>query len=208
MKISCGRVVFHSPQALLDTMVFMCGLYFALRSGQEHRSLRMDQIRLVEPPGASAFLVYTENVSNNNPGELKHRKLSAKEVNHHENRECPQWCFVRLFKCYISHRPANPIKDNAFYLTPIKNPKTNVWYTIVPVGHNTLSTTMQRLCSQAGISGYITNHSLRVTAATRLFQKGVDEQLIITRTGHRSTDGILKYIKGCLQINRKLFQIF
>ena len=60
----------HSPQALLDTMVFMCGLYFALRSGQEHRSLQMDQIRLVEPPGASAFLVYTKNVSKNNPGGL------------------------------------------------------------------------------------------------------------------------------------------
>lgn len=153
----------------------------------------MDQIRLVEPPGASAFLVYTENVSKNNAGGLKHRKLSTKEVNHHENQECPQRCFVRLFKCYVSHRPANPIKDNAFYLTPIKNPKTNVWYTSVPVGHNTLSTTMRRLCSQAGVSGYITNHSLRVTAATRLFQKGVDEQLIMARTGHRSTDGIRTY---------------
>ena len=43
-----------------------------------------------------------------------------------------------------------------------------------------LATTVKRLCRKAGISGYKTNHSLRVTAATRLFREGLDEQLIIT----------------------------
>ena len=30
----------HSPQALLNTMIYMNGVYFALRSGVEHRQLR------------------------------------------------------------------------------------------------------------------------------------------------------------------------
>ena len=48
-------------------------------------------------------------------------------------------------------------------------------------------------CQDAGISGFKTNHSLRVTNATRLFQHGVDEQLIMTRTGHRSVSGVCTY---------------
>ncbi len=35
--------------------------------------------------------------------------------------------------------------------------------------------------------GHFTNHSLRATAATRLYAAGVDEQLITEKTGHRST---------------------
>ena len=52
---------------------------------------------------------------------------------------------------------------------------------------------MKRLCESAGITGYKTNHLLRVTAATRLFQSGVDEQVIKNVTGHRSVDGVRAY---------------
>ena len=37
-----------------------------------------------------------------------------------------------------------------------------------------------------GIPGYYTNHSLRATAATRLYQNDVDEQIIQEFTGHHS----------------------
>ena len=56
----------------------------------------------------------------------------------------------------------------------LKKPKGNVWYSKASVGHKN-------------------NHSLRVTTATRLFQSGVDEQLIMDLTGHRSVSGVRTY---------------
>ena len=44
-----------------------------------------------------------------------------------------------------------------------------------------------------GVKGHKTNHSLRATTATRLFHAGIDEQLIMERTGHHSVDGVRSY---------------
>lgn len=62
-----------TPQTLLDTMIYCNGLYFALRSGREHRQLRLDncQIQVVENEGDRPFLRYTEDISKNRPGGLK-----------------------------------------------------------------------------------------------------------------------------------------
>lgn len=43
------------------------------------------------------------------------------------------------------------------------------------------------------IPGYRTNHSLRATTATRLYQAGVDEQLVMEQTGHQSLEGVRSY---------------
>ena len=45
----------------------------------------------------------------------------------------------------------------------------------------------------ANIQGYFTNHSLRVTAATRMYDAQLDEATIMSRTGHRSVDGVRAY---------------
>ena len=43
---------------------------------------------------------------------------------------------------------------------------------------------------KAGFTGYFTNHS-RATTATCLFDASIDEQPIMSRTGHSSTEGEL-----------------
>ena len=72
------------------------------------------------------------------------------------------------FLSYSSKKRAN----NAFYLTPLRIQRADCWYSVVPLGHNTLASTVKRLCEAAGIK------ELRATAATRLYEAKVDEQLI------------------------------
>ena len=79
----------HSPQALVDTLVILCGTFFALRSVQEHRNLRMDSFELIERVGEVPYLVYRESVSKNHPGGLKNRHDKGKVVMHHANTERP-----------------------------------------------------------------------------------------------------------------------
>ena len=83
-------------------------------------------------------------------------------------------------------------KGNSFYLRPLGKPKGDVWYAAQAVGINTLSATVGRMCTEAGLPGFRSNHCLRPTAATRLYESGVDKQLITEVTGHRS-DAVREY---------------
>ena len=158
----------------------MNGLYFALRSGDEHRQLRHNpcQIQLVECPNERPYLEHTEDISKNHQGGLKGRNQKPKVVKRFANLENPERCFVKLFKLY---RQRCPVKrcDDAFYLTPLKDPKGQCWYSNTPLGHNKLRNVVVNMCKQAGIQGYFTNHSLRTIAATRLYHAGINEQLVM-----------------------------
>ena len=187
-----GLLGSHSSQVLVDTTLYMAGLYLALRSGDEHRRLCFSDVELVEKAGNVPHLVYTESVSKKNPGGLGHRKVDAKRVCHYANTGWPKRCFVELYKQYRLHRPRD-IKIDVFYLAPIPNPNGVVWYKKQAIGVNSLSNTIKRLCIKGGVDGYKANHSLRVTSAIRIFPSGTEEQLIMERTGHRSTDGVRIY---------------
>ena len=63
------------------------------------------------------------------------------------------------------------------------------------------------MCSEAGIEGFHTNHSLRATNATRLFSAGADEQLIMERTGHLSMDGVRSYKRTSDHLNEEVSNI-
>ena len=113
-------------------------------------------------------------------------------VIHHANTADPSRCFVRLYRLYNKLCP--PDRPNgSFYLAPLKKYTESCWFSRSPLGHNSLKNFLDNICKEAGIAGFKTNHSLRATAATGLYASGIDEQLVIERTGHRSVEGIRSY---------------
>ena len=75
----------------------------------------------------------------------------------------------------------------------IPNLQCTCWYSRAPLGHNKLRNAVADMCKQAGIPGYHTNYSLPATAATCLYHAGVDEQMVMERTRHRSLEGVRTY---------------
>ncbi|XP_046579473.1 uncharacterized protein LOC124287048 isoform X2 [Haliotis rubra] len=95
----------ENPQQLLDTVLYLTGLHFALRGGKERRSLRLHsnpQITgLHQDTGGRHYLCYTEDVSKTNPGGMTQRKLKPKVVRAYENDDSTR-CYVRLYQKYKS----------------------------------------------------------------------------------------------------------
>ncbi|CAC5391905.1 unnamed protein product [Mytilus coruscus] len=174
-----GILGVDNPQQLLDTLLYLCGLHFALRGGTEHRRLRLNSNPQITGPfqdkdAKLRYLLYKEDVSKANAGGLKHRKVVPKCVRAFENTENRNKCIVTVFEKYKS-------------------------LCKTPIGHNTLQGTVKRLCTSIGLTGKRTNHSLRASAATRLYNAGIEEQRVAETTeasnilyGLRPSDGTKK----------------
>ena len=63
----------------------------------------------------------------------------------------------------------------------------------MPVGVNPLKNMMAKVSELAGLSVKYTNHSLRATSASRMFQSGVPEKIVAEVTGHKSMKALRQY---------------
>ena len=136
-------------------------------------------------------LVYREDsITKTNKGGLADMKKERKVVWVKPSNNITR-CPVRLVEKYMNLLPVGGAKGN-FYMQSLRKPKPFTWYSANPVGINSLRKVVGTLLRDAGLDGYFTNHSLRRTCATRLFQAGADVKLVKEITGHVS-DAIHKY---------------
>jgi integrase len=171
-----------TPKQLVNTIIYLLGLNLALRGRVEHRQLQWDNFEF-----KNTVIIYTENISKTNIGGLRGRKVKGKMVEIHSNETDHLRCPVRLFKKYAALCPGDREMESPVYLSPLKKPNKTCWYSKIPLGINSISKATTTIMKQHNCEGYFTNHSLRRTAITRLYNHGIDEKRICETSGHRST---------------------
>lgn len=127
-------------------------------------------------------LRYTEVISKTNNGGLIHLRNRRKVVRAYKNLTNVERCPVELYKRYLSHVP-NEVSDNAFYLLALPKPNGEIWNYKRAAGRETLGNVAKKIMKPAQLDGRDTNHSLRRSCATRLYDTGFPEQLIQETTG-------------------------
>ena len=180
----------ENPDVLRRTMFYLIGTRFGLRGGKEHRNLvRYPKSQInIETVNSKECLVYREFSSKSNAGGVGKTGTSNDKVGYAFCSGYEPRCIIEIYKKYQFYCPKATGTWPDFYLQsdPSFKRENDFWYLNNPVGSNSLNVYVRDMMELAGIDGYFTNHSLRATCASRLYQKSVDEQLIAETTGHKS----------------------
>ena len=116
-------------------------------------------------------------------------------------------CVVRLLDTYFAMLPPNCAH---FYMRALdKFPFDTKKYGVTNqrVGINQLKSIVPELCAKSGVGVHYTNHSLRATAITRMFNSGVPEKVIAENSGHRSTKALRCYEKTSEQLQQAVTKV-
>ena len=183
----------HNPRALLAAVFYYNGKNFCLRGGIEHRRLKLSQLKRLYDPDR---YVYVENGSKNHSGSLSERCIQNKSVPIFACfDEVGERCHVHLLDVYISRMPQKAKDLDYFYLRPLEkysDEPSAPWYYSSPVGKHKLGSMVKEMFNEIGVAGK-TNHSLRATGASTLFEAKIPEKVIQERTGHRSLKALRLY---------------
>ena len=183
-----------TPIGLQRAVFFYVGKVCCLRGGEEQRNLKLSQFTRCSDP--EEHYVYTEHGSKNRNGGFYQLGVENKRVPIYRNKDVGERCLVSLLDLYIAKLPDEAKEADVFYCRPLQTfSGSKHWYSRQPRGKHTLNDMVKTMCAEAGIEGHFTNHSLRATGATQLFEKNVPEKIIQEFTGHRSVKGLRQYEK-------------
>ena len=188
------------PHKVQQTAWFFISLFLGKRGRENQRLLKKYMLVSRQIPTGEKYLEMNREragavlVIKNHQGGLDDNEdeSNGKIFERPGSKRCP----VKLIEKYLSH--LNPDSSSLFQKprSPCKsfNPaRDTVWYSLTPLGHNTLDNMLRFMTSRAGIKPYLTNHSIRATTVTVLSAANIESRHIKAITGHQSEASIQSY---------------
>ena len=181
----------NTPLGLQRAVFFYMGKVCCLRGGEEQRNLKLSQLTRHEN-----HFMYSEHGSKNRNGGFYQLGIDNKCVPIYRNEQAGERCVFSLLDKYISKLPEEAKAADLFYCRPLQYFKEDgPWYSRQPRGKHILNSMVKSMYLEANLPGNYTNHSLRATGATHLFEHDVPEKVIQGISGHRSLNGLRQYEK-------------
>ena len=188
------------PQKLQQTAWFFITLYFGRRGRENQRQLTKSSLKLSKTPNSG--LEYFE-LNRETPGGVFSTKNHQGGLDGTDDPSDGKMfegkglanCPVAVVKAYLSH--LNP-KCEALFQKPLTGAKFKpssdvIWYSTLPLGHNTIDSMMKNMCLRAGIDPPFTNHCVRSTTVNILSSKDMKNRHIRAVTGHKSDASLESY---------------
>ena len=131
--------------------------------GEEHWQLKLSQLKKFTDPLRYAYI---ENTSKNHSGILAQMRVKNKAVLIVAVPEVGTRCHVHVLDLYIQKLFQAAFTHDNFYVQPcstVPDDSSKPWFTVNPIGKNSLSKMVKEVCSEEGISGRKITHSLHAS---------------------------------------------
>ena len=179
---------------------------FGIRGGDELRGLECSQFvegSVLQDGETLRFVEYDRLRTKNNSGDaasVKMRASTTKPRMFVTTETNPNSNIVTLLQSMIAARPTDFDNDSLFLRPKAKFSGAGTGFDRKVVGENYLKSFVRDLAIRAELVNpeRFTNHSLKKTLITRMFDAGIDEQSIMLQSGNRSSKALHQYRTGSL----------
>ena len=190
---SSGQMGLGSADALINMLWYLFTKLLGFRGCHESRQIQWGDIALGRDQNNREYLEFNERETKTRSGNSTHLRPFQPKVFPNEGQ--PSRCPVAAYNLYSSQRPQTMLSPNSpFFLGVNRNRKPeSPWFKAQPMGPDKLSSMMSRMAKSAGLTGRITNHSVRKSMCTQLLHAGIPPTTIMQLSGHKNVQSVNNY---------------
>ena len=180
-----GVINLHTAMGLSNGVYYYNCKLFGLRARDEHAGMKRWQLSIVADGKGREGIRYVDSGCKNWQGGLKHKSVTPKDITHWADTSNPR-NLLEMYRRYFQCTP----KTGDFYRRPIPTLRAEMpKFSQQCIGKNKLDQYVKNMFLSAGIpidNRKITNHSIKATLCSTLWEAGFDNQGVSSRSGHRS----------------------